>query len=151
MCLGEATQPFYTLAKRIKAKRRKFISTRECNKEAVRQNSSVYRFPVGWHVGRSPAPRHLSGKEDTGDRLLCLGSPSPAGRLGLHGWLGERQGRDFLQHIVGSCFGCPRATSLHTDNSRNIFRHKVFCSQNIFNGMLAFKNQEEQMKCRTWL
>lgn len=64
------------------------------------------RLPERWHFGRSRAPRRVSGEEDIGDRLPSWGSPSPAGRFGLHGWRGEQQGRDLLQHIVGSCSGC---------------------------------------------
>lgn len=55
---------------------------------------------------RSQAPRRVSGEEDIGDRLPGWGSPSPAGRFGLHGWRGEQQGKDLLQCIVGSCSGC---------------------------------------------
>lgn len=92
-------------------------------------------------------PRHpdiLVGRRTLETDFLARALPHQGGLGFMGGRVSSRVG------IVGSLsWRVQELLAYMLTIQRKAFRNKAFCSQQLLNGMLAFKNYREQMKCQT--
>lgn len=104
--LGEATQPFCTLAERIRLKEWDLCWLTGGDKEALRHRVLLRTDPQQGDMLRGPRhPDIPTWEEDTGDRLPSLGSPHQGG-VGFMGCRVSSKVGIYSSELLAHCFGC---------------------------------------------